>query len=433
MIHSGDGRPDPDHQRARPRRLPADGAAPRAGRLIADQPGHFTAAELVDAARGAAARRRPGDGLPDARGPRGARRGRAARPAERRARLRRLRAGPPPPRRLLALRAHAARSTTPACARSSATSRARPAIGSTSTGSSCSGCARRASRRMRGRADAASPRCSSRSAAFISAFAGGWLALRAVRYVGMIIALGAGIRIGAAFFDLIPEAIELPRVARPGGDALDRDRLPGLLRDREADDRCTSATRRPPSSTTTTPAHQHVGVVGAAGMGIHSFLDGVALAAGLAVGGGTRRSSSPSVVIVHRFSDGIGVVSFLLASRVPAREAYRWLTLVAIAPVAGVAARADRHHPGRGRWARSWRSSPGSSCTSARPSCCPRPIAATGRAGSSWRRSAARSRSTPSRSAVGAIGDRGRTGRAARRARPRAPPRSASPRAPRPA
>ena len=45
-------------------------------------------------------------------------------------------------------------------------------------------------------------------AAFVSAFAGGWLALRAVRYVGMIIAVGAGIRIGAAFFDLIPEAIE---------------------------------------------------------------------------------------------------------------------------------------------------------------------------------------------------------------------------------
>ena len=42
--------------------------------------------------------------------------------------------------------------------------------------------------------------------AFASAMAGGWLALRAVRYVGLIIAIGAGIRIGAAFFDLIPEA-----------------------------------------------------------------------------------------------------------------------------------------------------------------------------------------------------------------------------------
>ena len=43
--------------------------------------------------------------------------------------------------------------------------------------------------------------------AFASAFAGGWLAIRAVRYVGIVIAVGAGIRIGAAFFDLIPEAI----------------------------------------------------------------------------------------------------------------------------------------------------------------------------------------------------------------------------------
>ena len=43
--------------------------------------------------------------------------------------------------------------------------------------------------------------------AFLSAFAGGYLALRAVRYVGIIIAIGAGIRIGAAFFDLIPEAV----------------------------------------------------------------------------------------------------------------------------------------------------------------------------------------------------------------------------------
>ena len=43
--------------------------------------------------------------------------------------------------------------------------------------------------------------------AFVSAFAGGWLAIRAVRYVGIVIAVGAGIRIGAAFFDLIPEAV----------------------------------------------------------------------------------------------------------------------------------------------------------------------------------------------------------------------------------
>jgi len=47
------------------------------------------------------------------------------------------------------------------------------------------------------------------AAAFLSAFLGGVVALRAVSRVGMIIAVGAGIRIGAAFFDLIPEAADL--------------------------------------------------------------------------------------------------------------------------------------------------------------------------------------------------------------------------------
>ena len=33
-------------------------------------------------------------------------------------------------------------------------------------------------------------------------------------------------------------------------------------------------------------AHRHIGIIGASGMSLHSFLDGVALAAGAAVGGG---------------------------------------------------------------------------------------------------------------------------------------------------
>ena len=70
-------------------------------------------------------------------------------------------------------------------------------------------------------------------------------------------------------------------------------------------------------------------------MSIHSFLDGVALAAGLAVGGGLGLVIAV-VVIIHRFSDGISVVSLLLASQTPIREAYRWVAIVAIAPVLGV-------------------------------------------------------------------------------------------------
>lgn len=170
--------------------------------------------------------------------------------------------------------------------------------------------------------------------AFLSAFAGGLVALRAVRQVGMIIAVGAGIRIGAAFFDLIPEAASLL------GGSLDAvmlstavgflafygiEKLTAVHVGHEA------AAELDHGQAT----HRHVGVIGASGMSLHSFLDGVALAAGLAVGGGLALVIAV-VVIVHRFSDGISVVSMLLASRTPRGETYRWVTLVAVAPVVGV-------------------------------------------------------------------------------------------------
>jgi len=169
--------------------------------------------------------------------------------------------------------------------------------------------------------------------AFASALIGGWLALRAVRYVGVIIAVGAGIRIGAAFVDLIPESIhhlgsmDLAMVATAVGFLAFYavDKLTSLHVGHET----ASELDHEMSS------HQHLGIVGATGMGIHSFLDGVALAASLAVGGGLGVIIA-TVVVIHRFSDGIGVVSFLLASRAAPSTAWRWVFLVAAAPVFGV-------------------------------------------------------------------------------------------------
>jgi ZIP family zinc transporter len=172
-------------------------------------------------------------------------------------------------------------------------------------------------------------------AAFISAFLGGILALRAVRYVGIIIALGAGIRIGAAFFDLIPEAVDLV-----GGD-LDQVMVAtaiGFLAFYVIEKLTTVHVGHEAAAELDhgQEAHRHVGVIGATGMSIHSFLDGVALATGLAVGGGLGLVIA-IVVVVHRLSDGISVVSLLAASHVPREIAMRWVAVVAIAPVIGVA------------------------------------------------------------------------------------------------
>jgi ZIP family zinc transporter len=172
------------------------------------------------------------------------------------------------------------------------------------------------------------------ASAFVSAFVGGMLAMRAVRQVGVLIAFGAGIRIGAAYFDLIPESVE-----HLGG-SLDMamlctavgflafytiEKLTMIHVGHEAASELEHGDEH----------HRHIGLTGAAGMSLHSLLDGVAVAAGLTVGGGLGLVLAV-VVVVHRFSDGIGVVSFLVAGRTPRDQIYRWVALVAIAPVVGV-------------------------------------------------------------------------------------------------
>ena len=171
------------------------------------------------------------------------------------------------------------------------------------------------------------------ASAFASAVAGGVLALRAVRQVGLLIAFGAGIRIGAAYFDLIPESVEhlgsldTAMVFTTLGFLAFYviEKLTMIHVGHEAASELEHGDAH----------HRHIGLAGAAGMSLHSLLDGVALAAGLTVGGGLGLVIA-AVVVVHRFSDGIAVVSFLVAGRTPREQIYRWVGLVAVAPVVGV-------------------------------------------------------------------------------------------------
>jgi ZIP family zinc transporter len=170
--------------------------------------------------------------------------------------------------------------------------------------------------------------------AFASALAGGALAIRAAGSVGAIIAVGAGIRIGAAFFDLIPES-----VTQLGG-SLDATMIftaIGFLAFYAVEKVTTLHVGHETATEIdhAAPTHEHLGIIGASGMSLHSFLDGVALAAGLLVGGGLGLIIAV-VVVVHRFSDGIGVVSFMLASRNAIQATWRWVGVVALAPVLGV-------------------------------------------------------------------------------------------------
>jgi ZIP family zinc transporter len=171
--------------------------------------------------------------------------------------------------------------------------------------------------------------------AILSALTGGVLALRVVRFVGYVIAIGAGIRIGAAFFDLLPESVELlgNEVAMAMVFA-----AVGFLAFYIVEALTVLHLGHETASELDhgEVAHQHLGFLGAVAMSTHSLLDGVAMAAafqaspelGLVVG---------LVVVIHRFSDGIGIVSLLLANQVPQATAMRWVFLVSLAPVVGAA------------------------------------------------------------------------------------------------
>ena len=135
--------PTPIVDRPRPRRLPADRAAPGAGRAHR-RPGRPLHRRRPRRGRpGAPARDRPGDDLPDARGPRGPRRRRAARPA--RPASTPTSAASRPTTTTSSARAAAGPTEIDDAGLRAVVARrspAGPATGSTPTASSCSACAR---------------------------------------------------------------------------------------------------------------------------------------------------------------------------------------------------------------------------------------------------------------------------------------------------
>ncbi|MEK7576368.1 MAG: ZIP family metal transporter [Patescibacteria group bacterium] len=162
--------------------------------------------------------------------------------------------------------------------------------------------------------------------------AGGFFALRFKDHLHLVLGFSAGAVIGVAFFDLLPEAIGLGSPVYTLGTMTSVVALGFtvyLILDRFAvlhshdEDHSHGSHRR--------------GKLGAASLSIHSFLDG------LAIGLAFKVSSSVGVIVaiavlVHDFSDGINTVNVILKNKGSIREAYRWLFVDALTPLAGVLA-----------------------------------------------------------------------------------------------
>lgn len=165
-------------------------------------------------------------------------------------------------------------------------------------------------------------------ATFCATLLGGLFALRFKDNLHLILGFSAGAVVGVAFFDLLPEAVEIAGSYFPITTVtsivafsflayLFLDRV--VLLHAHADEE----------------GHGQRGTLGAGSLSFHSFLDGIGVGFAFQVSTAVGIIVA-SAVLAHDFSDGINTVNFILKNGLSKRVAFRWLVVDALAPVAGI-------------------------------------------------------------------------------------------------
>ena len=160
-----------------------------------------------------------------------------------------------------------------------------------------------------------------------STLAGGLIALRLSRELTTAVALTGGVVVAVALFHVLPEAIESVDDPQLVGVLVGLGFLAFFLAER-------GIVLHPRDEPEQARAHARVGALGAAGLSLHSFVDGLGI--GLAFGLDTSTGVLVFLaVIAHDFADGLNTVSFVLRQSNDRRLAVRWLAVDAAAPLVG--------------------------------------------------------------------------------------------------
>lgn len=164
--------------------------------------------------------------------------------------------------------------------------------------------------------------------AFTTTLLGGAFALYLKDKLHLILGFSAGAIIAVAFFDLLPEALELAGSAYAVATILGVTALGFalyLFLDRFVlQHNHTEDGKRP-----------HRGNAGAASLSFHSLLDGIGIGLAFQVSFSVGAVVT-AAVLAHDFSDGINTVNMILKHQGERMQARRWLLVDALAPVLGV-------------------------------------------------------------------------------------------------
>ena len=161
----------------------------------------------------------------------------------------------------------------------------------------------------------------------ISTLAGGIVALRLSHELPTVIALTGGVVVAVALFHVLPESIEIVDDPSRVGFLVGAGFIAFFLAERllvlhHRDDAEHAR------------AHAQVGALGAAGLSLHSFIDGLGIGLAFNIDAATGLLVF-TAVIAHDFADGMNTVSFVLRQGSDRARAIRWLAVDAIAPLAG--------------------------------------------------------------------------------------------------
>jgi zinc transporter ZupT len=169
------------------------------------------------------------------------------------------------------------------------------------------------------------------AATFVMTLLGGLFALKMQDRLHLVLGFSAGAVLGVAFFDLIPEAIDLAGPKASSGFVfalVAAGFVVYMILDRTVAPHGHKGER--------TDRLWRGGALGAASLSLHSFLDGFAIGLAFQVSGAVGAVVA-AAVLAHDFSDGINTVGVVLNRHGGSRAALGWLIVDAAAPVIGAA------------------------------------------------------------------------------------------------